>query len=1199
MLGAMRSDGRRHHKGQQVKDSLAALNCEQTRTHQHHSGGTPSTPHQQQVSSPSFSLQPSTDKVLSVGERKPPTNDEIHAIISEKLAYFCNYLIQKKRSDGHSNELGRDSILKSVQSCLATTSASKEDTMIEECSAAVGQSNYLAHEEDNSKGVTLIPRFKETGDCATAASEKHSTEYPHIMLKVAATCTKNEEESPVVLAAVPGMTWDDAMREKKPTLMLNRSSSQEEYKSPSLNGNKNVDDIDQVPGASWAFNPMTERKKGATALKPVGTVGLDSVQGMVDVAEDPQTKSSPVVSGNGTFGSLINRKAKQKKSIEDQQHASEDLGSAPSQTNLRISVPENKFQKHAQRCESKVEEARQLFKDSSDNDVLQLATELPTKEPWECSSPACFEVLQYDDISDAESQIESVPVETTIPTRVAAPNDRQSPFENTGDGHVQGQAKVMTETLIAQHCSLCFVEIDDCSESKCCCGRQTKPSVSYSPSSVLSDLLSDDDTTNDEMDDDHLVIPIGIFDLRYEPEEEDQDSPETNLPSPKRCPSPNHVRSSAFPPVLVFDTWEHLLKAEQWKSIIDVSFEHEMDSEGDVETLQKRGSSDSCGTDDSFDYPSAIKHNYMTVSKKMFRKGLAPVPSKTDDSLPSLSSSDNEVTNMQDQTWGMDKPIEAKAVSKCLQGEYIIIMDSDTEDESTQKCKKQTKWKRLRSSDSGDSVDSQYSQQKRHSPDTFKEKISLEKSVILINDEDDPAQNYEMPRFPPSGLHKGDAQCVPLESVEGECGPAEETRPSSADSPQHQSKRHEPQFREVTEDACSVLHSEQLVEARSGSDHVPHKAKRQKMPRRVVIPDSETVLKKGHFSKRKSVMKETFSSGSEDNGGDDLIASKSRLIESVICLCKTANTKSLSESEDLPEKQPQSVMKDADSHLPNTHMIPRYIVECSGSKGGIQLLKEPVVHKRGKDGPWSPEASTTASKKIESCDKNKAPIYRNKKVRFFINDKNQATNNVQDGARKPPRVSRQLSLPVQEGPSTSFSSLSSTSRPLPVARQRSRSWKPSEASCLPYNPRELSFPPNRLRSCSSSSTLKHPPSKGPASTMPVENSIGNSREKVNSYRSIRRDIRLREDNVRPQRHCHDRARDDQAPRKRHNPPKPVTTLMKRATNDAKQWTKARNQVSSKERRDSVGEGYKWSEKSTKGSSWEEEKKDRSPPRYYL
>lgn len=164
--------GRRRRTGQRVKGSLAVLDCEQTSTqHLHPAGGTPSNPHRQ-GSSPSLGLQPSTG--WSVGDRKPPTDEDIHRMLLKKLDDFRNDINQKKMSAVYSDELGMDSVLKSVESHLPTTSGG-EDPRLEECSAAAEQYNCSALEEDHSNGFELTAQFNKLGDCATAASEKHST----------------------------------------------------------------------------------------------------------------------------------------------------------------------------------------------------------------------------------------------------------------------------------------------------------------------------------------------------------------------------------------------------------------------------------------------------------------------------------------------------------------------------------------------------------------------------------------------------------------------------------------------------------------------------------------------------------------------------------------------------------------------------------------------------------------------------------------------------------------------------------------------------------------------------------------------------------------------------------------------------------------------------------------------------------------
>ncbi|KAI3367016.1 hypothetical protein L3Q82_009645, partial [Scortum barcoo] len=86
-----------------------------------------------------------------------------------------------------------------------------------------------------------------------------STEYPQILKNVAATCTGNEDESPVLHTAAPEMTVDE-LTEKHPNSALHCSSSQE-HRLLQLNVDKNLDDKDQVPGVSWAYKHMTEKKK--------------------------------------------------------------------------------------------------------------------------------------------------------------------------------------------------------------------------------------------------------------------------------------------------------------------------------------------------------------------------------------------------------------------------------------------------------------------------------------------------------------------------------------------------------------------------------------------------------------------------------------------------------------------------------------------------------------------------------------------------------------------------------------------------------------------------------------------------------------------------------------------------------------------------------------------------------------------------
>lgn len=1254
----------RLYTGLQVKSPLAALNCGQTRKQNlDHSGGTIFIPHRQ-VSSRSLSSQLSTDRVLPVGEMAGLTDGQILDIIEKKLAYFRTVL--KSRDYGHfSNQWDRDStlqpdsIMPNVNSVahLPTTSdkeyAERQGlncTVTEQCTAAVGQ----AREEESSKGskanAELTPKSKEMDDCATSASERRSTGK--------------------LISAV----------------------------------NKNLEDIDHAPGDSLALKHITEREKGGISPKPVEAVGFDSVQGMTDVSEDLQTKSSSVVSENKTFehASLIENQdanPKKQKNIDDQQHcdvaykevivhskqqnqihnivsiptnksewlsnptsregAREDACSVRSQTNLSTAFSE-KVKKLSPLSGGDDEEAPPVknvihsqYEDIS-GDESQLATNLPNTEHEELSFSACFENPEYEDISEDESpQIEYTAVETS--SEVPEPNNEQSPFENEGYGHVQGQAQTnteiipdeelipkevspVTETLDVARFVPCVVETDNDFEgllsSKCDSERHTNHSVSCSPSSVLKD----EDETDDQIDDDFLVIPIIVSDLKFEPLDEDQDSLEKNVldvgetgdkdrqrdTSPTQWPDPKPVPVTAFSPMEAFDTVTIFLK--NYTNTLEVASrsstpEHEMDSESEVHTTpNRRESLDSCETEDSCDYSPASAHtnNCLTVSRKMLKKTTEPLPSETEDSESEKESEDNEETNMQKgqtlQKLGM--LIKSKAVSKCVQpkidGQTMSKMDDiiiiDLEEDSG----------------SEDSGDAPCSQQNRHSPETVdsrsgtvKEKFEKkDMDIIIVSDsEDDNDQNYKKPKRKisfSSGSDSDDAPCVEQkrqspETVDSEYRTAkekpQETSLSSADSsqPQHQSKCHDRHYKEVMRDACpdlsdSMKKNRQLIEAKGGSDHVPDKANRKTSSKRRVSFHDDKVVKKSHFSKKKARIKILPSSESEDSGDDSFDTKNRPSTETVDRLCGTSNErpqKNRLSSEDSPEKQPYSVDNGADSTFGPVPVIPRLVVvKPSQPNQNLKLLKEPRVHRQGKDVSQTLKTSVASSKKKDSCEKNTLHLNKNDQGQFVpkpkpANDRQYATkNNIQANVPKPRMVSRQLSSPRQEGPDTFFSTLSSTNGQLSEARQSSASSRDlsqsgeTSASCsLPTSKQSTSVPRQQMSSSklvrshsySNPSTLNHPPTKGPSAT---QSSAREPKSKVyqdwaNSYVPTRRDRKTSLDDLSTKNDSRKEARpgpshQDKAPRLMRNFHESATPLMKKAKMFAIQRTKDINRDAQRE-----------------------------------
>ncbi|XP_045927811.1 uncharacterized protein LOC123984755 isoform X2 [Micropterus dolomieu] len=1132
-----------------------------------------------------------------------------------------------------------------------------------------------------------------------------STEYPQIMMKVAANCAKSEDESPVVLTAMSEVTLDEPT--EKHSSMLNCCLPQEEYKPLHLNI-KNLDDTHQVPSVGW-FKYMTEEEKGDAGLKPVETLGLDNVhtKSSLEVSENKMLLENPknnIAEQHCDVGNKdVIAHPKLNSSIDNIFHVSmqsemvcnqtsragvrEDAGSVLSQTDLRTAVYENKVKEHAPLFKGKGEEAHfeqilkdPFYEDISDEDNFikpsQLAKITPNTEHAESSFAVYYEDPQYEDISEDENvQMENMSVERPLLTQVPERNDKQSPLENKGHEHGQAHMKMAVISDIAQHCSPCFMETDDFDLSPKCdsnshLGLPTNHSVSCSPSSFLND------ETDQMEDDDWTVIPISISDLKFEMDDEDQDSPEnvlldddetgdkersydrssTHHESPWPAPKPGPASASTGK-LEVFDTIQSFQQAKclQFKNIFEVVSdkclsEHEVDSGGEAYKLQNRSESeheDSCDTEDSCDYSSGTEHNYMTVHRQFWEKRSAPLLPETDEDVSEREGEDNDV----------------------------IIIDSDTEDEGDQICKKKAgrNRKRIFSSGSEDSGDGPYSQQKRQSPETvnswcgtieekfpknrlpsagspapqhqskldemgFKEvtqdacsdrshstgesgqpietkagsdhvkqktdrqKIAKKDDVIILDSDtgDDDDQNYKKKankkRFSSGSTDGGDAPCVQQkrhapETAGSRCGNIKakfkKSRLPSADSslPQHQSKVDDTQFKEVTQDACSnqshsVKKSGHLIGTKCGSDHVQHKTNRQITSKRKVSHDSDEVLKKDNFSKKKTNTKNILPSGSEDSCDSLFAKQSSPSTETVDYLCGTANEKPEKNTQsfkDLPEKQLQSV--DTVSQNP---VIPRFLVQRSPQPNDyLQLLKESRVHRQDKDETQCPKRPTPTRKQTDSSGINMTHLFRNKKGRFvskpqLADEMHHATKNkFQANVTKP-----KLSSPSQEGPPTSTCSLSSCGKGSEArqssASQRglSQSGETATSSSLPKSKQNPSIPRNvssstlRRSHCNGNpSTLDHPytPTQGQSSaTMQSSARKQVTEEWQNGYYPTRRDRKTSlgmEDDLKTTNHNSGReARPgprhyDRAPKLRHNLDS-ATPLMKKSQIDAIQWTKA-------------------------------------------
>lgn len=140
-----------------------------------------------------------------------------------------------------------------------------------------------------------------------------STEYPQIVLEVAATCTEKEDRMPVVLMAVPYASS-----------ALSCSSSHKGLKSLGSNISKNANVTKQTPLG-------TERDNRETGQKPVGLLRLDTVQCMM-VSEDPPSRLHSDESENRAFeiALLTENQKKKMEVVEDQQHCGRSCKEAQS-----------------------------------------------------------------------------------------------------------------------------------------------------------------------------------------------------------------------------------------------------------------------------------------------------------------------------------------------------------------------------------------------------------------------------------------------------------------------------------------------------------------------------------------------------------------------------------------------------------------------------------------------------------------------------------------------------------------------------------------------------------------------------------------------------------------------------------------------------------------------------------------------------
>ncbi|XP_047431659.1 uncharacterized protein LOC125000271 [Mugil cephalus] len=647
---------------------------------------------------------------MAVGEEKL-TDDEIREFIEKKVHHFKLELSKKSGKNG-------SVLLNSTVACDPATFTLYKDVWRQTVSCGVNKPWTTAAgqtlEKDSTANVVLTQRSREHSH--TPSSEKHSTDYKRRALEATSTCTKNKEMS-CFSSRGPEVT------EKYPSSTGGYACPQEKYKPLRLNTENNLDD--GVPGLCSSKH-MTQKEKGAKDLKSKEPSGLDSFRGVADVSKDLGTqklnanldananklrntevyKHRHIAYEDKAVTHSIVHSSVDKNLICDAVHRQtsmrEDTVDVHSQADLRRTLHDNKGTgftplpesvRGGITSETVIKDVQ--YEDISDSEDMSHVDQKLDTELAESGISSHFENIQYEDVSEDENpQIQNMAVEMpSFSPKVAKPNIKQYGLvqTNISEEELIPEKQVPKKSKapdIVQHlsCPPSF-KTNDC-ESGRPLGWQTDNS--YHPSSGSEDA----DETDDDMDDDYLVVGLSILDIKLEPVHGDQAHPEKLLlggaehadrsrhsgTSPTlsglSLPPPDPMPASSFSQIEVFDTVERFQKAKHIHfGAIKMTSPGMSTAKRNPTAPQNWSDSssepdDSCDTEDSCDYSPGYKHNYLTVPRQLLKNLSAPASSMTE-------SEGEAVSNLQKSpTW---------STHDTSKEEYIIISDSDSDNESDQK----------------------------------------------------------------------------------------------------------------------------------------------------------------------------------------------------------------------------------------------------------------------------------------------------------------------------------------------------------------------------------------------------------------------------------------------------------------------------------------------------------------------------------
>nr|XP_020490457.1 uncharacterized protein LOC109984580 isoform X2 [Labrus bergylta] len=402
------------------------------------------------------------------------------------------------------------------------------------------------------------------------------------------------------------------------------------------------------------------------------------------------------------------------------------------------------------------------YEDISEDDMSQPATKLPLPHTEEPSFSAPLEQLQH---TREDENSKTGNVSTQRPSQVTKPNDKQCLKRGVSADEQRNEKKPATPKI----------ETFDLKQLNCHSRFDESDDENHSFLRSFADLKYEvmDDHTDD--DDDWIVIPLTISDLRFDQETENQeglgivqlDNGEADATEKKKfntncTPWQGPEQTLAPSNIEVFETVDSFEQATEVQILnrFEVAYssspDHDVDytkqlhvPENSREQLPE--DEDSCDTEDSCDYPSEAKHNHLTVSRKLLEHSSVP-PTPAADGPSSRNEVEDKITSLKDgQTKSFSnfkEKIQQLIGKKTGFGQNktcgqnisektdVLLLELDPEGEIGQRRRNKAKRNRAFRSGSENSEDASLNQHGRNSPITHRpteKTTTLNNSPIIID----------------------------------------------------------------------------------------------------------------------------------------------------------------------------------------------------------------------------------------------------------------------------------------------------------------------------------------------------------------------------------------------------------------------------------------------------------------------------------